>query len=74
MKTDAAIKRTRDARSSISASVADDPVKLVKYYIAIQKRFDARLQPGPDEAWEDSHLTEQQQRDNPPNDTYVGER
>ena len=49
MKTDAAIKRTRDARSSISASVADDPVKLVKYYIAIQKRFDARLQPGPNE-------------------------
>lgn len=57
MKTDAAIKRTRDARSEISASVADDPVKLVKYYIAIQKRFDARLQPGPNEAWEDSYLT-----------------
>ena len=67
MKTDAAIKRTRDARSSISASVADDPVKLVEYYIAFQKRFDARLQPAPDQACEDSHLTEQQRRDNPPN-------
>jgi hypothetical protein len=65
MKTDAAIKRTRDARSEISASVADDPVKLVKYYIAIQKRFDARLQPGPNETWEDSYLAEQQRRDSP---------
>lgn len=74
MKTDAAIKRTRDARSEISASVANDPVKLVKYYIAIQKRFDVRLRPGPDEAWEDGYLAEQQREDNAQNDTSAAER
>jgi hypothetical protein len=72
MKTDPAIKRTRDARSSISASVADDPVKLVKYYIAIQKRFDARLQPSSGDAWEDGYLAEQKAGDNPQNDTCGG--
>jgi len=60
MKTDAAIRQTRDARYSISATVADDPVKLVEYYIAMQKRFSARLQPGPRDAWEDGNLAEQQ--------------
>jgi hypothetical protein len=43
MKTDLAIKRTRDPRQRISASVADDPAKLVDYYIEMQKRFGARL-------------------------------
>jgi len=61
MKTDAAIRQTRDARYSISASVADDPVRLVEYYIAMQKRFAGRLQPSPGEALEDSCLAEQQQ-------------
>jgi hypothetical protein len=62
MKTDAAIRQTRDARYSISATVADDPVKLVEYYIAMQKRFGARLQPGPGDAWEDGSLAEQQRQ------------
>ena len=60
MKTDPGIRRTRDARRDISASVADDPVKLVEYYIAMQKRFGARLQPGPGDAWEDDGLAEHQ--------------
>lgn len=62
MKTDAAIRQTRDARQSISASVADDPSRLVEYYIAMQKRFAGRLQPGPREALEDGCLDEQQPR------------
>jgi hypothetical protein len=60
MKTDPAITRTRDARRDISASVADDPVKLVEYYIVMQKRFGARVQRGPHDAWEDDSLAEQQ--------------
>jgi len=47
MKTDPAIKRTRDARRRISARVADDPAKIVEYYIEMQKRFGARLRRGP---------------------------
>ena len=47
MKTDAGIKPTRDARRRISASVADDPAKMVEHYIEMQKRFGARLRPGP---------------------------
>jgi len=43
MKTDPAIEQTRDARRLISAGVADDPTKLVEYYIEMQKRFGARL-------------------------------
>lgn len=43
MKTDPAIGRTRDARQGISASAGDDPVKIVEYYIQLQKRFAARL-------------------------------
>jgi hypothetical protein len=61
MKTDTALRRTRNARHVISASVADDPAKLVEYYIALQKHFGARLQPGPCEALEDGRLAEQQQ-------------
>ena len=47
MKTDPAIRRTRDARRDISASAGDDPVKLVEYYIQMQKRFAARLRRAP---------------------------
>ena len=47
MKNDPAIERTRDARRRISASVADDPTKMVNYYIQMQNRFSARLRPGP---------------------------
>jgi hypothetical protein len=47
MKTDPAIERTRDARRLISTSVADDPARMVNYYIEMQKRFGARLRPGP---------------------------
>lgn len=47
MKSDPAIKRTRDARQQISSSVGDDPVRMVEYYIAIQGRFGARLRRGP---------------------------
>lgn len=47
MKTDPAIERTRDARRRISASVADDPAKLVEYYIEMQKRFGVRIRRGP---------------------------
>jgi hypothetical protein len=60
MKTDPAIRRTRDARRDISTRVADDPVKLVEYYIAMQKRFGERLQPGPTDGWDDDGLAEQQ--------------
>jgi len=60
MKTDPAIRRTRDARRGISASVGDDPVKIVEYYIQMQKRFAARLQPGPGDAREDGGMAEHQ--------------
>lgn len=52
MKNDPAIEQTRDARRRISASVADDPAKMVDYYIEMQKRFTARLCPGPADAHE----------------------
>ena len=58
MKTDPAIKRTRDARRDISERVDDDPVKMVKYYIEMQKRFPARIRPGPADAGEGGGLTE----------------
>jgi hypothetical protein len=58
MKTDPAIRRTRDARHGISASVDDDPVKIVEYYIEMQKRFAARLCPGPADAREGGGLAE----------------
>ena len=58
MKTDPAIKRTRDARRGISANVGDDPVKIVEYYIQMQKRFAARLRLGPGDAQEHSGLAE----------------
>ena len=60
MKTDPAIRRTRDARRDISASAGDDPVKLVEYYIQMQKRFAARLRLGPRDAGEDSGIAEHQ--------------
>ena len=60
MKTDPAIKRTRDARRDISASVGDDPVKIVEYYIEMQKRFAARLRLGPGDAREDGGIAEHQ--------------
>ena len=47
MKSDPAIERIRDARREISASLGDDPAKLVEYYIEMQKRFGARLRRGP---------------------------
>jgi hypothetical protein len=46
MKTDPAIQQTRDARRRISASVNDDPTKIVEYYIKMQERFAERLQHG----------------------------
>jgi hypothetical protein len=52
MKTDFGIKRTRDARQRISASVADDPAKMVEYYIEMQKRFGVRLRRGPTDGQE----------------------
>ena len=52
MKTDPAIERTRAARRGISARVADDPAKLVEYYIEMQKRFGARLRRGPTDGQE----------------------
>jgi hypothetical protein len=52
MKTDLGIKRTRDARQRISASVADDTAKLVAYYVEMQKRFGARLVRGPTDSQE----------------------
>lgn len=52
MKTDPAIERTRDARRRISTSVADDPAKLVEYYIEMQKRFGARIRRGPTDGQE----------------------
>ncbi len=60
MKTDPAIKRTRDARRAISASVGDDPVKIVEYYIQMQERFAARLRRGPGDALEDDAMAEHQ--------------
>ena len=60
MKTDPAIKRTRDARRGISTSVGDDPVKIVEYYIQMQKRFAARLRLGPGDAWDDGGMAEHQ--------------
>jgi hypothetical protein len=47
MKSDPAIGRTRDVRRQISASLGNDPAKLVQYYIEMQKRFGARLRHGP---------------------------
>lgn len=58
MKTDPAIRRTRDARRGISASVDDDPVKIVEYYLDMQKRFAARLRLGPGDAREGGGLAE----------------
>ena len=58
MKIDAAIRRTRDARRGISASVGDDPVKIVEYYIQMQKRFAARLRSGPGDARGDGGMAE----------------
>jgi len=58
MKTDPAIRRTRDARRGISASVDDDPVKILEYYIEMQKRFATRLRPGPGDAREGDGLAE----------------
>lgn len=46
MEIDRAIQRTRDARRRISASVNDDPAKVVEYYIKMQERFAERLQGG----------------------------
>lgn len=60
MKTDPAISKTRDARRAISASVGDDPVKIVEYYIQMQKKFAARLRSGPADALEDGEMTEHQ--------------
>lgn len=60
MKTDPAIRRTRDARRGISASTGDDPVKIVEYYIEMQKRFGARLRLGPGDAREDGGMAEHQ--------------
>lgn len=47
MKTDLGIKPTRDVCERISTSVADDPAKMVEYYVEIQKRFGPRLFSGP---------------------------
>lgn len=58
MKTDPAIRRTRDARRDISASVDDDPVRIVEYYIQMQKRFAARLRHGTGNAREGGGLAE----------------
>jgi hypothetical protein len=52
MKNDPAIEQTRDARRRISASVADDPARMVDYYIEMQKRFTVRLRSGPADAYE----------------------
>ena len=60
MKTDPAIRRTRDARRAISASAGDDPVKIVEYYIQMQQRFTARLRLGPGNAREDGGMAEHQ--------------
>ncbi len=60
MKTDPAIRRTRDARRDISARAGDDPVKIVEYYIQMQKRFAARLRPGPGDGREDGGIDEHQ--------------
>ena len=60
MNTDPAIKRTRDARRGISASAGDDPVKVVEYYIQMQKRFAARLRLGPGNAREDRGMADRQ--------------
>lgn len=60
MKTDPAVKRTRDARRAISAAVAHDPAKLVEYYIEKQKRLGVRVLAGPTNAWEDDGMAEQQ--------------
>jgi hypothetical protein len=60
MKTDPAIRRTRDARRGISASAGDDPVKIVEYYIQMQKRFAARLRRGQGDAREDGGMAEHQ--------------
>jgi hypothetical protein len=58
MKTDPAIRRIRDARRGISAGVDDDPVKIVEYYIEMQKRFAERLRRGPGDAREDGGSAE----------------
>ena len=69
MKTDPGIKRTRDARRRISASVADDPAKMVEYYIEMQKRFGAHLRRGPadgregDESAADQGLSTEARKD-----------
>lgn len=47
MKTDPAIRRTRDARRAVSARLDEDPAKVVEYDIEMQKRFAERLCVGP---------------------------
>ena len=58
MKTDPGIERTRDVRREISASVGDDPAKIVEYYIEMQSRFAARLRLGPSDAQDLDALAE----------------
>ena len=58
MKTDPAIRRTRDARREVSASLDDDPAKIVEYYIEMQKRFAERLRFGPGDAQQGGGLAE----------------
>ena len=60
MKTDPAITRTRDARQDISASAGHDPVRIVEYYIEMQKRFAGRLRLGPGDGLETANMAEHQ--------------
>jgi hypothetical protein len=49
MKPDVGIEPVRRARTQISESVDHDPGKLVERYIEMQKRFQDRLQPRPND-------------------------
>ena len=47
MKPDPGLQPTRDIRLKISHEFANDPRRLVEYYMAYQRRFGARLRPAP---------------------------
>lgn len=49
MNSDPGIQPVRAVRKEISRQFDNDPARMVRYYMEFQKRFGARLKPGPEE-------------------------
>ena len=71
MKPDPGLKATREVRRKISGELANDPRRLVEYYMNYQRRFSHRLRwaPGTDqetnEAAEQADATDDAPREAP---------